>query len=1068
MIYKTLKTLTRFILTISLILLTVGCLVFVGLIVRLQQGPVSLDAFHHILEENVQRALPNFKIKLNQPELIWENLDAPFKVKVQSIDIQSQIDNSFHVDVESLSLIYTLNGLWTSGFEPQGIELEASRFLFDGESLAQTQETSKETQDEKLLTTLIHKILASEGKGSSLKSLKINRAEIRVSHLKGGHEWTLPPTDFTFRKTTNKFELYFKTIWQEQEYIFSFSTLDKFKSIDLKFVIPELASNFLKDVPDVIYNDLPDVLQSQLQTLQHNPFTFGLNLKGHYDAEKGIKFAELGFKIREGIIDLPDFLPNPLKITEGVVDASVKDNKILLKTCHAKVGGAILNLQGTGNWLPKTQHLSFKLDNQFQQVTRAFVEDIWLASLARVPRKWIMENIDQAILPETKLQLEGQADFSVKDQPSINISKLQGIFNFKNGIVRYVDELPKATDVQGNGSFDKQELKINVIQAESGGLTLRKGVINIHDLHVKDQTLDMTLEIAAPLPQVIKFIDLPPLYLAQKNDLNKLKCDGYADSIVQIAFPLEVKIEPHEIKTQVSSHITDLSIIKPVPSLDINIHQGDFHLKIDADYASFKGKGLLNKMPADINWQKNLITDQTNLDIDTSLRYNQLKKMGLPSAISFQGDAPAQIKYQESKDHEAIVTLVADLTPIRLSFLNWVKPIQQSGSLNVELSLKNQKLQKINKFLIVSTNQLKIEGEATFSPSPGGTLPFNDVKITQFKAGKNDFKGSLLKKGPHAYEIDISGKSLDLEPFTKDSSDEEIKFPQETLYFNAKFDEVHLNHDHTFFNNTLNFRLQNEQIRFLAFKSYLKSMGRMQNQDQSIMFAKVEPYSGNRRRFTFQTPAAGKLFKAFDLPVQLHEGFLQLYAFKNDGSANNPWRGKMRIQDFSIKNVPTLAKVLTFAFPTGLGDLFSNKGLSFDQMRTNFVLAPDKLFITKGRVQGTSLGMTLRGNVGRGKNQNLHLAGSVIPGYVLNSTLPKIIPFLGEILTGGKHEGIFSVSYSIEGTRADPQVSVNPMSLFTPGFLRKIFEWSSDADDSSDEDDIEDVSGRKTTSSNAK
>ena len=40
---------------------------------------------------------------------------------------------------------------------------------------------------------------------------------------------------------------------------------------------------------------------------------------------------------------------------------------------------------------------------------------------------------------------------------------------------------------------------------------------------------------------------------------------------------------------------------------------------------------------------------------------------------------------------------------------------------------------------------------------------------------------------------------------------------------------------------------------------------------------------------------------------------------------------------------------------------------------------------------------------------------------------------------GGEGEGFVAVVYGIDGRLSDPQVSVNPLSVLTPGFLRGIF-----------------------------
>ena len=70
------------------------------------------------------------------------------------------------------------------------------------------------------------------------------------------------------------------------------------------------------------------------------------------------------------------------------------------------------------------------------------------------------------------------------------------------------------------------------------------------------------------------------------------------------------------------------------------------------------------------------------------------------------------------------------------------------------------------------------------------------------------------------------------------------------------------------------------------------------------------------------------------------------------------------------------------------------------------------------------------------------------------------IPLIGQLLSGGKHEGLFGMSFTIKGTRQDPQTSVNPLSALTPGFLRKIFqenpaEMTLEENDTPGEDDAD-------------
>ena len=52
------------------------------------------------------------------------------------------------------------------------------------------------------------------------------------------------------------------------------------------------------------------------------------------------------------------------------------------------------------------------------------------------------------------------------------------------------------------------------------------------------------------------------------------------------------------------------------------------------------------------------------------------------------------------------------------------------------------------------------------------------------------------------------------------------------------------------------------------------------------------------------------------------------------------------------------------------------------------------------------------------------------------------IPLLGPMLTGPRGEGVFGITFAIQGSMAKPQVIVNPLSLITPGIFREIFNMT--------------------------
>ena len=74
-----------------------------------------------------------------------------------------------------------------------------------------------------------------------------------------------------------------------------------------------------------------------------------------------------------------------------------------------------------------------------------------------------------------------------------------------------------------------------------------------------------------------------------------------------------------------------------------------------------------------------------------------------------------------------------------------------------------------------------------------------------------------------------------------------------------------------------------------------------------------------------------------------------------------------------------------------------------------------------------------------GQKQNtVNVNGLISPVYIINGVI-KSIPLIGKVLGGEKGEGVFGVSYKVQGDSSNPIVLVNPLSILTPGVFRKIF-----------------------------
>ena len=97
-----------------------------------------------------------------------------------------------------------------------------------------------------------------------------------------------------------------------------------------------------------------------------------------------------------------------------------------------------------------------------------------------------------------------------------------------------------------------------------------------------------------------------------------------------------------------------------------------------------------------------------------------------------------------------------------------------------------------------------------------------------------------------------------------------------------------------------------------------------------------------------------------------------------------------------------------------------------------------RIVLGQSRATGRALGLTTQGVIDLNR-RTVDLSGGVAPAYSLNGLVGNV-PVLGDMLVSRKGEGVFGLTYTAKGGFATPRIMVNPLSLATPGILRRIFE----------------------------
>ena len=137
-------------------------------------------------------------------------------------------------------------------------------------------------------------------------------------------------------------------------------------------------------------------------------------------------------------------------------------------------------------------------------------------------------------------------------------------------------------------------------------------------------------------------------------------------------------------------------------------------------------------------------------------------------------------------------------------------------------------------------------------------------------------------------------------------------------------------------------------------------------------------------------------------------------------------------------NQPFLNRLFSAGSLTGIGDLMGGSGISVDNLDVPFSSKNNVISVKQAAARGPAIGASADGYIDRPKGQ-VALKGTLVPAYGLNSVLGNI-PLLGDVLVSKKGEGVFGITYSATGNAEQPNISVNPLSVLTPGILRRIFQ----------------------------
>ena len=195
----------------------------------------------------------------------------------------------------------------------------------------------------------------------------------------------------------------------------------------------------------------------------------------------------------------------------------------------------------------------------------------------------------------------------------------------------------------------------------------------------------------------------------------------------------------------------------------------------------------------------------------------------------------------------------------------------------------------------------------------------------------------------------------------------------------------------------------------------------------------VTPASAGRRRLRVVSADAGSVLRAAGLYSKVRGGEMDFSALLADPVRGGVERGLLIIRRFVVRNDRNLSRIRRKGGRPG-----PRKGMFFKKLVLPFSI--DRRFIRIGNalVKSDEIGATANGLI-RKRDKAMDIGGTIVPAYGVNAAIGKV-PILGDLLTGGRGQGVFGMTYAIRGTMQRPKFLINPLSAIAPGVLRGLFE----------------------------
>ena len=384
---------------------------------------------------------------------------------------------------------------------------------------------------------------------------------------------------------------------------------------------------------------------------------------------------------------------------------------------------------------------------------------------------------------------------------------------------------------------------------------------------------------------------------------------------------------------------------------------------------------------------------------------------------------------KKNKEYNFETDLEVNDAPLQIDIINYEKNKKLNSQLKIIGSYTKKIGLDLKKISLISKNNRIIINNLTLD-NKNKIVKVDKIDLDYFDNSekRNEFVLNRIKN--NYYEL--SGSLLNANPIItsllESKDDQQLNIFRENMNISLNFSKVYLDSYNAVKNLKGQFQIIDNKI------------------DQANVFAKFD--DNKNLTFTINTKNDEKITTLFSSKAKplvkrykfikgfedSSEGYLDFYSSKKEGVSNS----KLIIDNFKVKEIPALAKLLSLASLQGIADLLTGEGIRFTDFEMNFTNKDKLMTIKELYAIGPAISILVEGYIE--ENNIISLRGTLVPATTINRSIASI-PLIGDLLVGKKvGEGVFGVSFKVKGPPKKLETTVNPLKTLTPRFITRTLE----------------------------